>query len=455
MADVKVIANIVNNITKGVEDGLNLIALQGSARSGKTRNTIIFLILCCQNPNIVNDLMKKNYPRAIDRWKDAINRGLIDEEDAEARKPSEPEVVDKIRVSIVRGSLPVLKRSVYQDDFKPVMMQMGLWDDKCMNKTEMVYTFKNGSIIEFFGTDGPIGAQKSRGPSRDILFCNEANEIEHENFKQMKMRTRMFAICDFNPSFTEEHWLYKEMNAYTTYHFVSTFKDNPFLTTAIREEIYSYKETNPALWEIYGLGHFAIVEGLVFPKHTWDVITMDDIPNGIKPSRIGIDVGFSGKGDPTAAVMTWTWKDEYGVKHVCFKELMYESGLNEKQVALRLKFYNDIPKYIDSANPLYIENLEDNGVQLLYPVKKYSNSVIDGITKMQGYKIHIIKGSVNLIKEFNNYCWMKDRHGQYTNTPIDKFNHSIDASRYSIIMDRSSRFGDRTVFSKAELGFSF
>ena len=391
--------------------------------SGKTHNIIIFLISCCLNPNIVNNLMAKYYPKALEHWQDAVNRGIIDIEDAEDRKPSKPEVVDKIRVSIVRGSLPVIKRSVYMDDFKPVMMQMGVWNEKNMNKTEMVYTFPNGSTIEFFGTDGPIGEQKSRGPGRDILFCNEANEIEEHNFKQLKMRTRMFTICDFNPSFSEEHWLFKEISAYGTYHFISTFRDNPFLTTAIKEEIFSYKTTNPGLWEIFGLGHFAIVEGLVFPKGTWDVVDETSIPIGVKvEEKIGMDIGFSGKGDPTTAI-DCKFANINGIKHVWLKELMYDKGLNEQQVSFRMKPYNHIPKYIDSANPLYIQNLRDNGVQLLYAVKKYNNSVIDGLTKCLGYVIHIIRGNHNLEKEFRNYCWMQDGNGGYTNQPIDKFNH--------------------------------
>lgn len=403
---IDVIGKIYNNIITGISKGFNLVALQGSTRSGKTYNIMIFLIQAC--------------------------------------------LTQKILVSIVRLALPSLKRSVFRD-FVEIMCNMGIYNPKRMNKTDMIYTFENGSMIEFFATAD--NEQKVRGPGRDILFCNEANELGEWEFNQLKMRTRKFTIVDFNPSFTEEHWLFKRINAETTYHFISTYKDNPFLTQAIVEEIESYKYTNPALWQIFGEGQFAIVEGLVFPKSTWDTCQLTDIPIHAT-KKIGIDVGFSGKGDPTAAVMAYFAKID-DIQHVWFHEIMYEKGLNEKQVSYRLKQYNDIQKYIDSGNPLYIQNLEDNGVQMLYPVKKYANSVIDGITKMQGYKIHIIKTSVNLIREFNNYCWMKDRHEQFTNTPIDKFNHAIDAARYAILNDRTARFGDRHIFSKRELGFGF
>jgi hypothetical protein len=240
------------------------------------------------------------------------------------------------------------------------------------------------------------------------------------------MRSMSFSIVDFNPSFTEEHWLFKKLDDPRTYHFVSTFIDNPFLPDAVKEEIMSYKYTNPALWKIFGLGEFAIVEGLVYPKETWDVVELTDLPIDVKvEKRIGIDIGFSGKGDPTAAVLCY-YANINGIKHMWMEELVYDKGLNEKQLAFRLKPYNHIKKYIDSANPLYIQNLEDSGMSLVYPVVKYANSVVDGINKVQGYKLHVIKGSVNIIKELNNYCWMKDRHEAFTNVPIDKFNHCLD-----------------------------
>lgn len=406
MAEVKVIGNIYNNILKGISSGKTLIALQGSARSGKTRNTTIFLIQCA--------------------------------------------LEQKLRISIVRASLPVLKRSVFRDDFQEVMMQMGIWNGNRMNKTEMVYTFENGSTIEFFATDGPEGAQKARGPGRDILFCNEANEIDEENFKQMRMRTRKFSIIDFNPSFTEEHWIFKILTDERTYYFKSTFRENVFLSDAIREEIESYKYTNPALWEIFGLGNFAIVEGLVFPKGTWEECEREDIPYWVKDRRIGIDFGYTN--DPTAIVDCYFARID-NVRHIWVDELCYAHGLKTKQIARELKPYNDVRKFSESADPRLIDELNDEGITMLYPVKKYSGSLVVGIQKLQGYKIHVTRRSTNILKEMRNYCFQKDRHEQFLNVPIDKFNHAIDAIRYAATDERSrAEGGDRLFISKEDLG---
>lgn len=416
---IDIIAKIYNGIIKGIITGHSLEALQGSARAGKSYQIMIFLIQCCLNPAMVNQYMYAFWISAHKRWEEKTANGDPD-------AGSEPKLIQKenFHVSVVRCALPALKRSIFRD-FVEIMVNMGAYDPKRMNKTEMVYTFANGSVMEFFATAD--NEQKVRGSKRDILFCNEANELNSEEFRQLRMRTDCFSIVDFNPSFTEEHWLFPLLKDERTYHFVSTFIDNPFLSDAIKDEIMSYKYTNPALWQIFGMGEFAIVEGLVYPKETWDVVDKTELPVNIPlEKRMGIDIGFSGKGDPTAVVLCYT-ANINGIKHLWIEEIVYEKGLNEKMLAYRLKPYNGIKKFIDSANPLYIQNLEDNGVSLLFPVVKYANSILDGITKVQGYKIHVIRGSVNVIKELSNYCWMRDRHEAYTNQPIDKFNHCFVA----------------------------
>lgn len=242
---IDILGNIYNNILKGLSLGMTLIMLQGSARSGKTYNIMIFLIVRC--------------------------------------------VEKTTKVTIVRQSLPAIKNSVFQD-FKNIMIQMGLWEDKRINKTELKYTFANGSLIEFFSGEDE---QKLRGPSRDILYVNEANEISYYAFSMLRQRTYEFTIVDYNPSFTEEHWLFPLITDSRTYHFISTFKDNIFLPKAARDEILSYKDTNPALWRIFGEGQFAIIEGLVFPSENWDIIPHESYPTWLGEEYVGVDWGFT------------------------------------------------------------------------------------------------------------------------------------------------------------------
>lgn len=449
---IDVIANITNNIIKGICIGKTLIALQGSSRSGKSYNTMILLIQCLLRTDFANNLYRLNW---LARYKEQDWEHTLNQEELKNRKlVLQRKLARKaIRVTVVRKTMPSIKNTIYLD-FKNIMLDMGVWEEKCMNKTDMVYTFPNGSTLEFFATAD--NEQKIRGAKRDICFCNEGNELDEMEYKQLRMRTEDFTIIDFNPTFPEEHWLFAVINEPRTYHFISTFLDNPLLSDAQKDEILSYKYTSPAHWKIYGCGEFAIIEGLVYPKETYDICQITDIPVNVKvEQRIGIDVGFSGRGDPTAAILCY-FANIDSIKHLWMQELIYEKGLNEKMLAYRLKPYNGIPKYIDSANPLYMQNLEDNGIQLLRPVKKYANSVIEGINKVQGYKLHIIKPSVNIQKEFNNYTWLKDRHDNFTNQPIDKFNHACDAIRYAVMSDRSARGGNlKHRYTKSELNLTF
>lgn len=317
------------------------------------------------------------------------------------------------KVSVVRQSLPTIKRSILED-FKIIMQQMGQWEDRRFNKTDFVYYFPNGSIMEFFSAEDE---QKLRGPSRDILYANEANEISYYAFSNLRMRTYEFCIVDYNPTFTEEHWLFPLMTDERTYYFKSTFMDNMFLPQAAREEILSYKETNPALWKIYGEGEFAIIDGLVFPKENWDIIPDEDFPTWLGEEFLGLDWGFVK--DPTVCVGVIVNDTDIYVR-----EYFREVGLKTKDIAKMLEPYKDLYKYCDIDNRL-VSELEDAGIPLLTMTHKNSESIMSGIRLMNQRHIHITASSTDTIKEFRNYVYKKDRQDVYqTNLrPIDKFNH--------------------------------
>jgi hypothetical protein len=77
------------------------------------------------------------------------------------------------------------------------MNDLGLYQERDHHKTEQLYTFPNGSQVEFFGADN---GQKLRGRKRDVLYVNESNELNFEEFTQLNMRTADKLIFDFNPS---------------------------------------------------------------------------------------------------------------------------------------------------------------------------------------------------------------------------------------------------------------
>lgn len=374
---IKIKATVVaDEITEAVSNGFTTISEQGSSRSGKTYNTLLWLIgFVVNNPLFV------------------------------------------YKVSVVRATLPALKGSVLED-FKAILKRMNRWKEQSFNKTDLIYTFDNGSTFEFFSSDNE---QKLRGRKRDILFVNEANEITQIMWQQLKMRTTMFAIIDYNPSFSDDHWICSVNQEEKTHHFITTFEDNiQNLEQPVIDEIKSLKYKNPTLWQIYGEGKQAIVDGLVFPNFE----TIADIPTQIDKTFIGIDYGYTN--DPTAIV-------EVGIEgeNIYIREIAYQTHLMTNEIAQILKKQGK--KVIsESADPRMIDELARDGVNIV-PVQKYKGSIEAGIAKMQTMKIHVTKDSTNVIKEFKNYTYEKNREGKYLNTPIDMFNHAIDATRYVIL----------------------
>ena len=57
-----------------------------------------------------------------------------------------------------------------------------------------------------------------------------------------------------------------------------------------------------------------------------------------------------------------------------------------------------------------------------------------GIDILQRYKWNVTRRSTGHIEELQSYKWKTDRDGKKTNTPVDKFNHAIDATRYFALM---------------------
>lgn len=298
---------------------------------------------------------------------------------------------------------------------------MGIWNDKAFNKSELIYTFPNGSQIEFFSTDDE---QKIRGRKRHILYANEANELAEIEWQQLKMRTTMFSIMDYNPSFSEEHWINAVNADPRTYHFITTYKDNPFLEQTVIDEIESLKYKNKTLWQVYGLGLRAIVEGLVFKE--FEIV--DEVPEYAKKKRWrGMDFGYSN--DETAIVDVYPYQDILYLDEICYRTEMLTSDIVQV-----LKANDPLVETIsESADPRLVQEIYRAGINI-HPVHKFPGSIEAGITKMLEYKLIVTKRSINLIKELRNYTYAQDKEGKWLNKPVDIFNHCADAIRYVVIM---------------------
>ncbi len=334
----------------------------------------------------------------------AILQILIDD----AQTDSKPTLT-----SVVSESFPHLRKGAMRD-FLNIMQEHGYFDDNAWSKTDYTYTFANGSKIEFFSADQP---GKVRGPRRDRLFVNECNNVSQEAFEQLLLRTKEYCFADWNP--VAEFYMYTDYigKREDVDFIVLTYKDNEALDPSIVAEIESRKG-NKQFWQVYGLGLLGEAEGRIYTG--WKEI--DSVPHEARLERYGLDFGYSN--DPTAIVAIYYYNGGY-----ILDEITYQKSLSNKQIA---DILNNQPKALvmaDSAEPKSIDEIKLYGVNIL-PVTKGAGSVNQGIQYVQDQQISITKRSTNGLKEYRNYLWMTDKEGKIINTPIDLWNHFLDATRY-------------------------
>ena len=325
-------------------------------------------------------------------------------------------------ITICRKTFPALRASSMRDFFD-ILKKYDLYKEANHNKSNSEYLLNN-NLFEFISLDQP---QKVRGRKRDVLYINEANELYFEDWQQLILRTTDKAILDYNPS-DEFHFIYDKIKPRDDAEFyITTYKDNPFLDIETVNEIERLKDVDDNYWKIYGLGQIGSSQALIFR-----INECNSIPSEAKFLSYGMDFGFTN--DPTTLVAIYQQGD-----NIYLKELLFQTGLTNRDIDEKLRFHSVERKEIfaDSAEPKSIEELYRMGWNVK-PATKGQGSVNIGIDMMKRYKLHVTKDSVNMIKEFRNYKWQEDKNGNVLNTPVDMFNHTIDAIRYGLY-DKLSR----------------
>ena len=295
------------------------------------------------------------------------------------------------------------------------------------NRSDRVFSFMNGSIMEFNSYDND---QDAKSGKRDYLFVNEANGIQYNIYEQLSLRTRKQVYIDYNPD--TSFWVHdKIIPLPNTELIISDHRHNPFLSEKIREKIEGLKFKDQDLWKVYARGITGRIEGLIFKK--WYILNEDFSNKNL--IGYGIDFGFTN--DPTTLLEVRMQDGELYVN-----ELIYETGLTNQDISSKMEALGVSKSALivaDSAEPKSIEELR----RLRWTidgVKKGKDSVMFGINLLKGYAINVHASSVNLIKELEQYKWKVNKNGDSLNVPIDEYNHAIDALRY-LIMHKFSKKG--------------
>ena len=317
------------------------------------------------------------------------------------------------RISMVSHSLPHIKRGVYRD-FKGIMEQWNIWDEKDFRYTDFIYTFKNGSYIELFGLEDP---DKAKGPARDILFVNEANLISKALFDQLLIRTTGQVFLDWNPA-DFISWVYEVADNPKNKRIHSTYLNNiSNLSDSQIRNIEQYKDLpDDFMWKVYGLGERGSAKEIIYTQ--WN--QYDEAPDG--DVFYGLDFGYV---HPAALV-----KVTHHEGQNYFEEIVYQSGLTLSDLSRLIK--EKLPEratiYADAAEPKSIEELYRQG----FNIKPAQKDVWAGIVKMKSYPINLHYNSKNLRREFMSYKWKKDKNDNVIEEPVKANDDLMDACRYAV-----------------------
>jgi phage terminase large subunit len=328
--------------------------------------------------------------------------------------------------SIIRKTFPALRATVMRD-FLEIMKEMDLYDVNSHNKSEHIYTFPNGSIVEFFSVDDE---QKIRGRKRDLAWCNEANELFYDDFTQLNMRTEWKLIFDYNPS-ESASWLY-ELPQEESILIKSTYRDNPFLPESIRKQIEDLKRTDEALYQIYALGEKAISKSNIYSNWTF----VKHRPARFVNYVYGIDFGYN---HPTALVRVYWCEDDIYIEPVIYESYLTTTNLIDRCNQLGIE--KNITIVADYARPEIIAEMNNAG----YDVQNANKVVKKGIDNIKTFGV-FCEDDAMLKKEYENYKWKKV--GDFiTDEPVKLFDDAMDAVRYAGTYIRKEYYTDDSYFA--------
>jgi phage terminase large subunit len=329
-------------------------------------------------------------------------------------------------VSVIRKTFPALRATVLRD-FIEILRDIGLYNEESHNKSEQIYTFANGSMIEFFSVDNE---QKIRGRKRDIAWCNEANELYFDDFTQLNMRTEDKLIFDYNPS-DSASWLY-ELPAEESIKIKSTYKDNPFLPDSIKAQIEDLKRTDEALYQIYALGEKAISKSNIYSQWTF----LSHRPARFVKYVYGLDFGYN---HPSALMRVYYCDNDIYIEPVIYESYLTTTMLIEKLATLNVE--QTVSIIADYSRPEIIQEMNTAG----YDVLNANKVVKKGIDNLKTFGV-FCQDDKALKREYENYKWKKIADF-ITDEPVKLFDDAMDAIRYATTHIRQEYYTDDSYYA--------
>ena len=292
----------------------------------------------------------------------------------------------------------------------------GMNDDKQREKLKSI-TFQKGKLTDVWLEEATEFTQQDL----EIIDDRLRGELPEGQFYQIRMT--------FNPV-NKSHWIKKvffdipDPNVLTHH---STYLGNRFIDDAYRARMERRKIVDPEGYQIYGLGEWGEIGGLIL--HNWEISNISQNLNDYDDIAIGQDFGFN----HANAILLLGIKDD----NIFILDEIY---LHEKSTAeiVQEAIKKGIPAkkqmWCDSAEPDRIKEWTKAGYRARGVDKGGSSgSVKAQIDWLKQRNIYVHPHCINTIKEMQQWKWKKDeRSGEYLDEPVPVMDDAMAALRYGI-----------------------
>lgn len=300
----------------------------------------------------------------------------------------------------------------------------------------------NGNQIIFRGMNDDKQREKlksitfQKGKLTDV-WCEEATELTQADLEIIDDRLRgelpagqFYQIrLTFNPV-NKNHWIKKvffdipDANVLTHH---STYLGNRFIDEAYRQRMERRKIVDPEGYQIYGLGCWGEIGGLIL--HNWEVKDISQNPADYDDFANGQDFGFN----HANAILSIGYKD--GDLYITGEVYEFEKDTSELiDIALSKGILKEKEMWCDSAEPDRIKMWKNAGFRAKGVDKGGSSgSVKAQIDWLKQRKIYIHPSCTNTIKEMQQWKWKKDeKTGEYLDEPVAFQDDAMAALRYGV-----------------------
>ena len=357
---------------------------------------------------------------------------------------------EEIKILVCRRYGTTIRNTVFAT-FKEILGKWKLTPYVKIRETDFNIKFPNGSEIIFLGLDDE--AKLLSLNNIGTIFIEEAYEVPQNMVEQLNLRMRgnvanQQLILAWNP-ISKSSWLFKfsvEQPPANSIFIHSTYKDNPFLSKEYIEALEELYVRNPQKARVFCDGEWGVdAEGLVFQNWKVEEFNPQELAASGLEHRCGCDFGFI---DPSAIVASlydkkngkiYVYNEFY--KRGCQLDTLYEAMTKMQLTKTKI--------YMDSAEPRSIDYFKRKGINA-QPCIKGAGSVNSRIAFLQNHQIIIHPSCKNVIMEFENFAYERNKDGTLKESYTHEFSHAIDGLGYAY-SDIYTKSGLKTM-NKAVLG---